>query len=203
MIEATHIPYPEQYPATEAARQVAQSAHEPAFSRYPGVDPATIPEYDYARATAPEVKSVVAPEPEPEPVKPYTLKRLQSRDIFPMLRILSKINFKELKACFSSPEIAAAVAKLSEKEGEDGKNMSADEIFSAVGVGVVLDVAGVIINNIPYCENELYSFLSSLSGMKVDEIMNLDAVVFFEMITDVIKKPEFKDFIKVASGLLK
>lgn len=203
MIEATHIPYPEQYPATEAARQVAQSVHETAFSRYSGVDPATIPEYDYARATAPEVTPVVAPEQEPEPVKPYILKRLQSRDIFPMLRILSKINFKELKACFSSPEIAVTVAKLSEKEGEDGKNMSADEIFSAVGVGVVLDVAGVIINNIPYCENELYSFLSSLSGMKNDEIMNLDAVVFFEMIVDVIKKPEFKDFIKVASGLLK
>lgn len=209
MIEATHIPYPEQYPATEAARQVAQSAHEPAFSRHPGVDPATIPEYDYARATAPEVTPVVAPEQEPEPVKPYTLKHLQSRDIFPMLRILSKINFKELKACFSSPEIAAAVEKLSETKGADdaedtdGKKNTADEIFSAVGVGVVLDVAGVIINNIPYCENELYSFLSSLSGMKVDEIMNLDAVVFFEMIVDVIKKPEFKDFIKVASGLLK
>ena len=210
MNETTKFPYGTPYPATEAARQVAQAAQDPAFSRFPGVDPVSIPEYDYTRAAAPEPTPVEAPEP--EPVKPYTLKRLQSRDIFPMLRILSKINFKELKACFSSPEIAAAVAKLSEtkgtegeegKKGEEDKKNAADEIFSAVGVGVVLDVAGVIINNIPYCEKELYSFLSQLSGMEIEDIMNLDAVVFFEMIVDVIKKPEFKDFIKVASGLLK
>ena len=194
MNEATNFPYRTPYPETKAGHQEAQAEHNSDFSRFPGVDPVSIPEYDYTRAAAPEQ----APEVTAEPVKPYTLKRLQSRDIFPMLRILSKINFKELKACFSSPEIAAAVAKLSDEE-----DANTDEIFSAVGVGVVLDVAGVIINNIAYCDKEIYSFLAQISGMSVEDIMNLDAVVFFEMIVDVIKKPEFRDFIKVASGLLK
>lgn len=195
MIEATHIPYPEQYPATEAARQVAQSVHEPAFSRHPGVDPATIPEYDYARATAPEVTPVVAPEQEPEPVKPYTLKHLQSSDIFHMLRILSKIGVSEIKGCFSSPEIIKAISNA---------QASGEELdLSSLGVGVVFEIAGIIVDNIPKCEQEIYVFLSRLSGIDPEYIMNMDAVVFFEMIVDVIKKPEFKDFMRVASGLIK
>lgn len=216
MNETIKNPYGTPYLATEAARQVAQAAQNQAFSRFPGVDPVTIPKNHFPQEESHEKFQDAVSGPytvtPPTPVKPYTLKRLQSRDVFPMLRILSKINFKELKACFSSPEIAAAVAKLSETngtegaegaEGAEGKKNTADEIFSVVGVGVVLDVAGVIINNVPYCENELYSFLSSLSGMKVEEIMDLDAVIFFEMIVDVIKKPEFKDFMKVVSGFLK
>lgn len=172
-------PTPTQYPTGEPVQQVSNFPYHAVNLQ--------------AEAQAP------TPEAEPEQVKPYTLKRLQSKDIFPMLRILSKINFQELKACFSSPEIAAAVAKLAD-EGEEGKE---EDIFSAVGLGVVFDVAGVIVNNIPKCEAELYSFLANLSGMDEKAIMELDAAIFFEMIVDVIRKPEFKDFIKVASGLLK
>ena len=176
------------YPATEAYRQIAQPDQEPNFSRYLGSVPVTFPENEYAQETAQEA-------PEPEPVKPYTLKRLQSRDIFPMLRILSKIGINEFKECFSSSEITRLIAKA---------NTSGEDLdMSSVGVNVVLDVCGVIVNNIPKCENDIYAFLAQLSGMSTEDIANMDAVVFFEMIVDVIKKPEFKDFIKVVSGLLK
>lgn len=131
----------------------------------------------------------------PEEPKPYTLKRLQSRDVFPMLRILSKIGVSELKDCFTSPEIVKAISKAQASGGEVD--------LSSVGVGVVFEMAGVIVDNLPKCEQEIYAFLSRLSGLKVEYIMNMDAVVFFEMIVDVIKKPEFKDFIGVVSRLLK
>ena len=142
----------------------------PGVTPYPyqePVDPYQGPAYQ----TPPEVDHPVFPEgmqveeqATPEEPKPYTLKRLQSKDVFPMLRIL---------------------------------------YLSAVGVGVVFEMAGVIVDNLPKCEQEIYAFLSRLSGLKMEYIMEMDAVVFFEMIVDVIKKPEFKDFIGVVSRLLK
>ena len=52
-------------------------------------------------------------------------------------------------------------------------------------------------------EMEIYSLLSRLSGIKTEDLKEMDAVIFFEMVVDVIKKPEFKDFYKVASGFIK
>ena len=112
-----------------------------------------------------------------------------------MLRILSKIGISELKECFSSQEVAKAISKAT----ESGKDVD----LSAVGVSVALDMAGIIVDNLPKCEQDIYLFLSQLSGLKPQEIAEMDAIVFFEMIVDVIKKPEFKDFIGVVSKLFK
>lgn len=186
MSEATQYAYGTPYPETGAVHQ------DPGFSRFPGVDPVTIPGNDYATPGQAAVEPEVV---EPETAKPYTLKRLQSRDVFPMLRILSKIGVAEMKECFSSPAVAEAIGKA-QASGKDAD-------LSSVGVNVVFEIAGVIVNNIPKCEQDIYAFLAQLSGMGAEDIANMDAVVFFEMIVDVIKKPEFKDFMKVVSGLLK
>lgn len=185
MNETTNYPFETSHSAIGEGRQVSQERQDPRFSRYPGVDPVTIPGNDYAREAAPE----------PESVKPYTLKRLQSRDVFPMLRILKNIGISEMKECFSSPAVVESISKAQASGG--------DFDISSVGVSVVFEIAGVIVDNIPKCEHDIYAFLSQLSGLQADDIANMDAVVFFEMIVDVIKKPEFKDFIKVVSRLLK
>ena len=180
-----------------------ETTNNPNITPYPFQNPAMM-QQDQEPQQTPAYK----PQPEPtfyteyqteafqtEPQKPYTLKRLQSRDVFPMLRILSKIGISELKECFSSPEVAKAISKAT----ESGKDVD----LSAVGVSVALDMAGIIVDNLPKCEQDIYLFLSQLSGLKPQEIAEMDAIVFFEMIVDVIKKPEFKDFIRVVSGLLK
>lgn len=127
----------------------------------------------------------------------YTLRRLQSKDVFQMSRIISKIGIEEFKECFSSPSVMAAVQKMSEEKA------SSDDLLDNVGITVVLDLASIIVSNLPKVENEVYSFLSQLSGIDAKSIAELDASVFFSMIVDVIKKPEFKDFIGVASRLFK
>ena len=180
-----------------------ETTYNPNITPYPFQNPAMM-----QQDQEPQQAQAYQPQPEPtfyteyqtaalqtEPQKPYTLKRLQSRDVFPMLRILSKIGISELKECFSSPEVAKAISKAT----ESGKDVD----LSAVGVSVALDMAGIIVDNLPKCEQDIYLFLSQLSGLKPQEIAEMDAIVFFEMIVDVIKKPEFKDFIRVVSGLLK
>lgn len=72
-----------------------------------------------------------------------------------------------------------------------------------VGVSVVMEVVSIIMKNLPSCKNEIYTFLSGLSGMTVKEIGNLDMVTFTEMIVAVVQKQEFKDFFKVVSKLFK
>ena len=64
-------------------------------------------------------------------------------------------------------------------------------------------MAGIIFAHISDAEKEIYTFLAGLSGMKEKEIAELDMVVFAEMIIDVFKKEQFKDFIKVVSKLFK
>ena len=181
-----------------------ETTYNPNITPYPYQNPAMM-QQDQEPQQAPTYQ----PQPEPalqqpeqptefqqaEPPKPYTLKRLQSRDVFPMLRILSKIGVSQLKDCFSSPEVTKAISKAT----ESGKDVD----LSAVGVNVAFDMAGIIVDNLPKCEQDIYLFLSQLSGLKPQQIAEMDAIVFFEMIVDVIKKPEFKDFLKVVSRSLK
>lgn len=123
----------------------------------------------------------------------YELKALQSKDVFPMFRIISKIGIKEFKECFGSADVKAVIAQ--QAEGAD--------VTNEVGIAIMLDIAGVIIAHIADAEQEIYAFLSGLSGMSKKEIESLDMVTFFEMIVDVFKKDEFKDFIGVVSKLFK
>lgn len=132
--------------------------------------------------------------------KPYEFRALSSTDIFLMVRILNKIGFKQLKGCLSGDNISGLIQAAASGEDSNGQ----ESALAAVGVGVALDVAGVILENLPKCEAEIYQLLSNVSGLKMETIMAPgNAVMFFEMVVDFLKKEEFRDFIKVASKLLK
>lgn len=110
--------------------------------------------------------------------KKITMRKFCTRDLFPMLKIMSKIGVKEFKSCFDSVKVSG--------DGETD--------FAAVGVGVFLDAADVLLKNIGACEKDIYSFLADLSGMKSDEIPELDLTAFAGMIHELVTKEEFRDF---------
>lgn len=128
--------------------------------------------------------------------KPYTLRNLTADDVFPMIQIINKIGFKEFKNCFNSPDVQSVITKS--MSGAADK----DSLIS-VGVAVGIDIASVVIANTERCKPDLYSLLAGLSGMSVAEIGKLPIATFFEMIVDVVKKDEFKDFFGVVSKFLK
>ena len=127
--------------------------------------------------------------------KKYELRELQSKDVFPMFRIISKIGVKEFKSCLDTEEVKDAISKMANKQGNAN--------VEAVGMAVMLDIASVVISHIADAEADIYQFLSGLSGMSRKDLESLDMVTFFEMIVDVFKKEEFKDFIGVVSKLFK
>lgn len=127
--------------------------------------------------------------------KAYTFRKLNSTDLFLMMKIIGKIGINEFTACFDGETMNRMLAMA---KGEADK-----DTVSIVGLSVMLDIAGVICGNLPKCETEIYQMLSNTSNLPVEEIRGMDMVVFAEMVIDFIKKDEFKDFIKVASKLFK
>ena len=138
-----------------------------------------------------ETTNIQALEPVKEE-KTYTLRALEASDVFMMSKIIGAIGIKEFKDCFESDAIKSMIT-----------NPDDEEAVASVGVAVFLDIAEIILGNIPKCEEDVYAFLGNLSGMKPEQIESLPMVTFTEMIIDVIKKEEFKDFIKVVSKLFK
>lgn len=134
----------------------------------------------------------------------FELRELKSSDIFPMFKIMGKIGFKDLKNKMTPDKIKElkSMFKMEEEPVDEAQKKEAeDEQMMYVGFTVVLEVAEVIITNLPICEQEIYSFLAGLTGMKVKDIANLPLATFTEMIVAVLKKEEFKDFFKAVSGL--
>lgn len=126
----------------------------------------------------------------------YELRELKSKDVFPMFKIIGKIGINEFKTCFDNDVVKDMIAKT---QGEEGQDLN----LGAVGYSVVLDIVNVVVAHIPDAEQEIYSFLASLSGLKKTEIENLPIDKFFNMLIDIFQKEEFKDFFGVASRLFK
>lgn len=130
-----------------------------------------------------------------EKTKAYELRSLTADDMFPMFQIISKIGVKEFKHCFESPDVKKAVEGMASGKDNDG--------LTAVGMTIAFDLAGVIVSNLASCKNDIYALLAQLSGMTTKEIASLPMVTFMEMIIDVIKKEEFKDFFQAVSKLFR
>lgn len=109
----------------------------------------------------------------------FTIRTLCADDIFPMCDILGKCGFSELKACFQNTE--------------NQKNS-----YNA-GVNVVFDILNVICKNISSCKNEIYSFLSELSSISVENISKLMPSDFTRLIKAVFTKKEMIDFFTAVS----
>lgn len=141
---------------------------------------------------------------EPERVKPYTFRKLNSTDLFLMIKIISKIGLDELTQVFEGDAIKALIAQakqMKSSENDEQTEQPKNQNF-VVGVGIALKLVNKILEHIPLCEQEIYTMLSMVSGMSVEEVQNLSIDVFMEMILDFIMKEEFKDFFKVASGYI-
>lgn len=138
-----------------------------------------------------EVKSEVTTE------KAYTFRELKSKDVFLMSKIIGKIGMNEFTACFEKDGIKNMIASFT------GENKETADFASVVGISVILEIANVILGNLPKCETEIFQMLSNVSGMSIKEVEDLDMVTFADMVIEFVKKEEFKDFIKVVSKLFK
>lgn len=134
------------------------------------------------------------------PEKAYIFRKLNSTDTFLMFKIIGKIGVNEFTACFEKEALQKMLARVTGGNTEESGN---ENTTTVMGISVILEIANVIMNNVPKCEAEIYEMLSNTSNLTVDEVKGLDFATFASMVVDFIKKDEFKDFIKVVSGFFK
>ena len=127
----------------------------------------------------------------------FELRGLKSDDMFPMFGILSKIGFKDLKNSLTPDRVTELTSAFQKQEGDT------NDMSTYLGFNIMIEAVEIIMKNLPSCKMEIYTLLSSLSGMTVKQIADLDMVTFTEMIIAVVQKEEFKDFFKVVAKLFK
>lgn len=126
--------------------------------------------------------------------KPYKFRTLCASDLAPMCKIISKIGINEFTKCFQAESVLKLIANMK------GKKSNVNDI---AGLQVIMELVQVVMEHIPYCEEDLFALLSSVGGVNVDEIKQFDFGTFTNMIVEFIKKPEFKDFMVAVSKLFK
>lgn len=110
--------------------------------------------------------------------KSYELRPLVASDMGAICKIITAIGVRQFKECFNV---------------EDFKG---EKDIEKIGFGIIFDIAGIIIANIPKAEDEIQAFLASLTGMKVADIRKLPFADYGEMIMEVVMKEDFQDFFK-------
>lgn len=123
----------------------------------------------------------------------YTFRELNGSDLFLMFKIIGKIGIRDFAKSFDKDTVKDMI----------NITKGAENASTIVGISVILEMANVIIGNLPKCEAEIYQMLSNTSNLTVNQVKGLDFATFTEMVIDFIKKEEFKDFIKVVSKLFK
>ena len=125
----------------------------------------------------------------------YEMRNLQATDIFSVVKILNGIGLNNVKEAIDFEEINNIRKGMTEG--------NADVITSQVGLKVVMSVATIILENLPKVENDLYTFVGSVIGVKAKDVAKMDMGEFMDVLIAIIKKDEFKDFFKRASRLIK
>ena len=137
-------------------------------------------------------------------VKPYEFRMLGAEDVFPMVGIISKIGIKEFKVLFEGDGLkdmlSGAFGDAKKKSGGE----SLDEAtVASLGASVFLELATIVLCNLPKAEKDIFQLLSNTSNLSVEEVKALSLADFTEMVIDFFRKDEFKDFMKVVSKLFK
>ena len=127
------------------------------------------------------------------------LRNLQSTDLFLFVKILNKIGYENIRKEINVDEIMGIRKKLSSIKDEDEQN----KLITEYGINIVMSVFGILLENIPSIENDLYNLVGSIANMKAKDVAKMDINKFIDLLTEIINKEDFKDFFKRASKLIK
>ena len=115
--------------------------------------------------------------------KPYVLRDLKDKDLFPILDIIATVMPDDLSDIF---------VQIVTKE----------KSVSEVGGTVVYKVVIAVLKNINKVHDEIYTLLSDMSGIPADEIPDMPFGTTPSMIWDIVNNAKNASFFKELSKLL-
>jgi hypothetical protein len=114
--------------------------------------------------------------------KPYTLRRLKDKDLFPILNIISTV-FPD--------DLAKDFVKLSTKE----------KSVQEVGAAAILKMVLAVLKNMDKVQEDVYNLLSDVSGIPAADIPEMEFGTTPNMIWDIVNNEKNNGFFKVLSKL--
>lgn len=136
----------------------------------------------------------------------YEMRKLQAQDIIPFTNLISKINVKEIAACFGKDRLTKIVENASKKAENENTENAADEknddFVETLGYDAAFEIIDVVLRNLPNCEKPLFDFIASLTGQKADTIRAMELPDFIEQIKVFIQKDELQGFMKAAAKFI-
>lgn len=114
--------------------------------------------------------------------KPYNLRRLKDKDLFPILKIIADV-FPD--------DLSNVLMQITTKE----------KSVTEVGTVVVSKLIIAALKNVDKVHDELYELLSDISGIPADEIENMEFGTTPMMLWDIVKNEKNAGFFKVLSKL--
>lgn len=150
---------------------------------------------------------------EVQEVKRYKLRKLSSKDISPMVKILKRIDLKRLKNVFSNIDLSEYIKSKNDTETEDIKTEEIEDIKTEeksksnaiiqIGGAIVLEAIPMILDAIDNSIDDFNKLLANVANVELEEIENLELDIYFNLVYDFINKEEFVGFIKVVSRFVK
>ena len=114
--------------------------------------------------------------------KPYTLRRLVDRDLFPILGIISEV-FPD--------DLAKVFVQVSTKE----------KSVQEVGAMAVMKMVLAVLKNMDKVQDDVYALLSDVSGIPAEDIKSMEFGTTPMMIWDIVDNEKNNGFFKVLSKL--
>lgn len=115
--------------------------------------------------------------------RPYTLRKLKDGDLIPLLGLFRKLGLKEFKGIITAAANGGTIQEI--------------------GVGALLNIGDVVIANLEGTAGEaVYAFYSSLSGIPVEEMKEMEFGTLPMMIYDSFSEVKNASFFKVLAKLL-
>ena len=120
----------------------------------------------------------------------YELRKPKATDIFVVSKIIKSIGLKNIANCFNSDDLNLIRKSVS------GDKVT-DDVLYKIGANIMLSIGDLILEKLDIVKDDVIKLMSNLSGLKTKDVEDLPLVTFTEMFMDIIKEPDFLDFIKV------
>lgn len=118
----------------------------------------------------------------------YEIRPLVATDMGAICKIITAIGIRQFKECFKVEDFKGG------KDGKDGKDGKGGKSVEEIGFGVVFDIAGIVIANIPKAEEDIQTFVASVTGLSLMEVKGLPFADYGELIVKIVSKEDFRDF---------
>lgn len=122
--------------------------------------------------------AIIEVEKETTVERPYTLRRLIDNDLWVLLDIIGKVFPDDLASSF-------------------GELVSGQKDFRDIGVAMFARLLKAVFQNLPTVNNEVYAFLSDVSGIPASEIPKMGFGTTPMMIWDIVHNEQNDSFFVV------